>query len=189
MCEPWDIYREYIDAKFIREYTQDIIEGNNLHIDKDILYWIKIWKVQQLTVYDFDFNRLPIEYDYHQGGGFGSKNSLVTKAKNMYHEYGHNSDNIEDPLYELFQKIDEFEVNLPQLTDFVLPGGEISVAQCHVSRTICRRAERRILEFSEQYPVKPTTIKYINRLSDFLFVLSRKLAYDKNVMEEKWKKD
>jgi len=85
--------------------------------------------------------------------------------------------------------IDRYEENLPALSDFVLPGGELSVAQCHVARTICRRAERRIVEFAENNKVQMTTIKYVNRLSDFLFVLSRKLTFDKNVAERKWKKE
>ncbi len=85
--------------------------------------------------------------------------------------------------------IDELEEHLPKLTGFVLPGGELSVAQCHVARTVCRRAERRVVEFADSYPVQSETIKYINRLSDFLFVLARKLAFDKNVDEVDWEKD
>jgi cob(I)alamin adenosyltransferase len=85
--------------------------------------------------------------------------------------------------------IDKFEVDLPELTHFILPGGEFAVAQCHVARTICRRAERRIIEFSEQAIVQAKIIKYINRLSDFLFVLARRVAFDKNVKEAKWQKE
>lgn len=84
--------------------------------------------------------------------------------------------------------IDSFEENLPELSNFVLPGGELSVAQCHVARTICRRAERRILEFAENSKVQAETIKYINRLSDFLFVLARKLTFDNKVEEVHWSK-
>ena len=85
--------------------------------------------------------------------------------------------------------IDQYEQSLPEITHFILPGGEISSAQCHFARTVCRRAERRILEFAEQNNVEPETVQYINRLSDFLFVLARKLANDKNAGELKWKKD
>lgn len=85
--------------------------------------------------------------------------------------------------------IDKFENTLPALTQFILPGGEPSVAQCHVARTICRRAERRILEFSAVSAVQTEIVKYINRLSDFLFVLSRKLANEKKMIELAWKKD
>jgi cob(I)alamin adenosyltransferase len=85
--------------------------------------------------------------------------------------------------------IDEFENHLPELTHFILPGGELSVAQCHVARTVCRRAERRIIEFSANAEVQSEIIKYVNRLSDFLFVLSRKLANDNNLEEKAWKKE
>ena len=85
--------------------------------------------------------------------------------------------------------IDKFEDNLPKLTHFVLPGGELTIAQCHIARTVCRRAERRIVEFAENSPVQIETIKYVNRLSDFLFVLARKLAFDKNIGEVYWTKD
>lgn len=95
----------------------------------------------------------------------------------------------EENIKVLENAIDEFEKHLPELKGFVLPGGEISVAQCHVSRTVCRRAERRIVEFAEGNSVQPEIIKYINRLSDFLFVLARKLAFDNNVSEVNWTKD
>lgn len=85
--------------------------------------------------------------------------------------------------------IDLFEQELPELTNFILPGGNFATAQCHIARTICRRAERRILEFAENAAVSPTTIKYVNRLSDFLFVLSRKLAADNGSPEISWEKE
>lgn len=87
----------------------------------------------------------------------------------------------------LEKAIDKFEEDLPELKNFILPGGELSVAQCHMARTICRRAERRIIEFAEQIPVQPEIVKYINRLSDFLFVLARKLGNNKGNEETQWK--
>ncbi|WP_347841082.1 cob(I)yrinic acid a,c-diamide adenosyltransferase [uncultured Draconibacterium sp.] len=88
---------------------------------------------------------------------------------------------------EMLEKaIDVFNEQLPDLRNFILPGGELSAAQCHVARTICRRAERRILEFAEQAPVQSELIKYMNRLSDYLFVLARKLSFDKGVEETTW---
>lgn len=85
--------------------------------------------------------------------------------------------------------IDKYQKQLPELTHFVLPGGNLTSAQCHVARTVCRRAERRILEFAEQSKVQTEIIIYINRLSDFFFVLSRKLAFDNNIEEFAWEKD
>ena len=88
---------------------------------------------------------------------------------------------------EIEDAIDDLEKGLPELRQFILPGGDIVVSQCHIARTVCRRAERRILEFSDQNPVQPGILKYINRLSDFLFILSRKQAFDKGANETPWK--
>jgi cob(I)alamin adenosyltransferase len=89
----------------------------------------------------------------------------------------------------LEKNIDLLEEDLPELTQFILPGGDMAAAQCHVARTVCRRAERRILEFSEQGKVEPEIIRYMNRLSDFLFVLSRKLSAIGGSEEKPWNKD
>ncbi len=79
---------------------------------------------------------------------------------------------LEDGVKELEKKIDEIELKLPKLARFILPqGGEVS-ALGHITRTICRRAEREVAEFSSQSSI----IKYLNRLSDFLFVLARLYA-------------
>ncbi len=93
----------------------------------------------------------------------------------------------EENIAQLEEAIDQFEQDLPQLTHFILPGGDIVVAQCHVARTVCRRAERRIIEFAELQPVQPEVVRYINRLSDFLFVLARKLGAERGVDESPWK--
>lgn len=87
----------------------------------------------------------------------------------------------------LENSIDELEEELPELTRFILPGGDLAAAQCHVARTVCRRAERRILEFAQHRNVQPEIIRYMNRLSDFLFVLARKLAAISGVDEKPWK--
>lgn len=85
--------------------------------------------------------------------------------------------------------IDRYELSLPELNHFIIPGGHPASAQCHVARTVCRRAERRVLEFAGNLPTHLNTIKYLNRLSDFLFVLSRKLAYENGAEETAWVKD
>jgi cob(I)alamin adenosyltransferase len=82
--------------------------------------------------------------------------------------------------------IDKMEEEIPELKHFILPGGDQVVAQCHVARTICRRAERRIVEFAEQEEVEKELIKFINRLSDFLFVLARFTGFRKGVDETRW---
>jgi len=82
--------------------------------------------------------------------------------------------------------IDRLEDELPELKNFIIPGGDPAAASCHVARTICRRAERRIVEFSEQNKVQPEIIKFINRLSDLLFVMARKLNSVNNEQERRW---
>jgi len=97
---------------------------------------------------------------------------------------------ITDANIELLEKaIDRYETNLPELNHFIIPGGDPASAQCHVARTVCRRAERRVLEFAESLPTHFNTIRYLNRLSDFLFVLSRKLASENGAEETAWVKD
>jgi cob(I)alamin adenosyltransferase len=78
-----------------------------------------------------------------------------------------------------------FEV-LPKLNHFILPAGCQAAAFAHVARTVCRRAERRIVELAEKADVDKNLVKYINRLSDYLFVLSRKLNQDRKVAETPW---
>ncbi len=92
-----------------------------------------------------------------------------------------------EDIEQLESTIDAYENSLPELKSFILPGGELSAAQCHIARTVCRRAERRIVEFAEQNLVQTETVKYINRLSDFLFVLARKLSFESGTEETEWK--
>ncbi len=72
--------------------------------------------------------------------------------------------------------LDGFNADLPALKDFILPGGGMAAAQCHLARTICRRAERAVVTLSHHDAVRPQAIRYLNRLSDLLFVVSRVLA-------------
>lgn len=93
----------------------------------------------------------------------------------------------EEDIVRLEKAIDRMNESLPTLTSFILPGGNIVVSHCHVARTICRRAERITIRLSELHPVDALNIKYINRLSDYLFVLARKLGKDLNATETPWK--
>ncbi len=86
----------------------------------------------------------------------------------------------------LEEAMDKMEEALPPLKYFVLPGGDPCVSYCHISRTICRRAERRILEMGESMDVNTWVVRYINRLSDYLFVLSRHLSKHFNTNEIPW---
>lgn len=86
----------------------------------------------------------------------------------------------------LERAIDTMEITLEPLQYFVLPGGHINVSYCHIARTVCRRAERLCVALYNTEKIHPLIVKYLNRLSDFLFVLSRKTAHDLNVEEVKW---
>lgn len=89
---------------------------------------------------------------------------------------------------EIEQEIDEMDAGLPPLRAFVLPGGARGAAVCHVCRTVCRRAERLIISLSESCLVGDTLLEYMNRLSDYLFVLSRKINLSEQADEIFWDK-
>lgn len=86
----------------------------------------------------------------------------------------------------LESEIDAMTVKLPSLSSFILPGGHQAVSLCHIVRTVCRRAERRIVELQQTNHVPEIIIRFINRLSDYFFVLSRSLSSDFQLDEIKW---
>ncbi|MEA1898213.1 MAG: cob(I)yrinic acid a,c-diamide adenosyltransferase [Bacteroidota bacterium] len=94
---------------------------------------------------------------------------------------------VEQDILELEKEIDRMESVLAPLQSFILPGGHTSVSYCHISRTICRRAERSVLKVKVTLQNKDMVEKYLNRLSDYLFVLSRSLAYYLKTQEMPWK--
>jgi len=86
----------------------------------------------------------------------------------------------------LEEEIDRMNDTLPPLTNFVLPGGHTTVSFCHIARCVCRRAERQTSFLHENEPVEEHVLIYLNRLSDYLFVLARKLSKDLHAEEIKW---
>jgi len=86
----------------------------------------------------------------------------------------------------LEQEMDAMDADLPQMTHFVLPGGHQTVSFCHIARCVCRRAERLATALNDIEPFESNTLKYLNRLSDYLFVLARKLSKDLQAEEVKW---
>jgi cob(I)alamin adenosyltransferase len=92
----------------------------------------------------------------------------------------------ENSIEFLENEIDSMEIELPQMTHFILPGGHQAVSFCHVARCVCRRAERLSVELNDEDPLNDDILKYLNRLSDYLFVLARKLSKDLSVEEIKW---
>jgi len=92
----------------------------------------------------------------------------------------------EEHIALLEHEMDSMNEKLPDLTHFILPGGNTAVSYCHIARTVCRRAERRATLLNEAEPLDPLVLKYLNRLSDYLFVLARKLSNDLNAEEIQW---
>jgi cob(I)alamin adenosyltransferase len=94
---------------------------------------------------------------------------------------------VEADITELEKMIDQMNEDLPEMRSFVLPGGHLSVSNTHVARCVCRRAERAVVDLSQSEETPEITIRYLNRLSDFLFVLARKLTLELGVKETPWK--
>ena len=93
---------------------------------------------------------------------------------------------LETDIQFLESQIDTMEESLPPMTHFVLPGGHTTVSYCHIARCVCRRAERLAVHLNDFEPTNQMVIIYLNRLSDYLFVLARKLSYDLKAEEVQW---
>ncbi|MCH4551261.1 cob(I)yrinic acid a,c-diamide adenosyltransferase [Aestuariibaculum lutulentum] len=92
----------------------------------------------------------------------------------------------EENIIRLEEEMDTMDAALPPMTHFVLPGGHQTVSFCHIARCVCRRAERLATALNDIEPVDANCLIYLNRLSDYLFVLARKLSYDLQADEIKW---
>ena len=95
----------------------------------------------------------------------------------------------EQDIKVLEEEIDEMNKSLPGLRHFILPGGATIVSYCHIARTVCRRAERIVIRLKEKNPMDVIIIKYLNRLSDYFFVLARKSGHDLGASEIQWVTD
>ena len=92
----------------------------------------------------------------------------------------------DDDIVVLEEAMDQMNDNLPPMTHLLLPGGHPVVSFSHVARCVCRRAERRVIELHQEEPVDANVIKYLNRLSDYFFVLSRHLGHQEGIAEIEW---
>lgn len=95
----------------------------------------------------------------------------------------------EADISKIEEHLEEYNKNLPSLKDFILPGGSKAAALCHVARSTCRRAERRVVSLSKSGDVSPVAQQYLNRLSDLLFVLARHLNRYAKVGDVIWQRD
>ena len=93
----------------------------------------------------------------------------------------------EGEIIRMEQEVDQIMKELPERQGFILPGGCPEAAQAHVCRTVCRRAERRIVSLAEEATVTPEVLQYVNRLSDYFFVLAKKLNFIVGKSEKVWK--
>jgi cob(I)alamin adenosyltransferase len=118
--------------------------------------------------------------------------SMLLKVQEMLMRYaatvacckGYEMD--EDDVVMLECEIDELQKTLPPQKHFIIPGGSIAAAQCHVARCVCRRAERLMVALSEAVNTPPILLRLLNRLSDYLFVLSRSIVAEAQVAEKTW---
>ncbi len=108
---------------------------------------------------------------------------LATEPGNIKVKIPHLND---DDTAFLEKEIDAMQASLPPLRSFILPGGHTAVSFCHLARTVCRRAERLVIRLHETEPVNPHVITFLNRLSDYLFMLSRIISHDLHVEESPW---
>ena len=131
----------------------------------------------------------------------GEDKDLIIRIQNNLFSVCSNlaTDQSQTPLYDsarlpdgeiqvLEHKVDEIMNLLPERQGFILPGGTQAAAQAHVCRTVCRRAERRIVALSVVAQISPETLQYVNRLSDYLFVLAKKINFNAGVSEIIWQK-
>lgn len=94
-----------------------------------------------------------------------------------------------EDIKDLEEGIDALDAEVPKANAFILPGGTVPSAQAHVARTVCRRAERLIVALARENYVSPTLLKYVNRLSDYLFILARAYNFNAHVEDLIWEKD
>jgi cob(I)alamin adenosyltransferase len=133
---------------------------------------------------------LPVDY---------SERQLLLRVQNNLFNVGTHlaTDQSQTPLYAsahlpkgetelLEERIDQINGELPEPQGFILPGGVPAAAQAHVCRTVCRRAERNIDSLMQVATVGPEIVKYVNRLSDYLFVLAKKINFNNDVKEILW---
>ncbi len=114
---------------------------------------------------------------------------LFTIGSNLASQPGKNMitpDLLEEDISLLETSIDKMQEKLEPLTHFIMPGGSQSISAAHLARTVCRRAERRCVTLFNESSVEPIIILYLNRLSDFFFVLGRWLAEREGITEIKW---
>lgn len=165
------------------------VQKNNLRIESygtvdELNSYIGLIKDQEINQ-EIKQSLLKIQHDLFTLGAM-----LATPPEKESLKNGNERLNIpkvnEESICFLENEIDKMDAELPQMTHFILPGGHTTVSFCHVARCVCRRAERLSVALNEYEHLNSAILKYLNRLSDYLFVLARKLSKDLKVEEIKW---
>ncbi|PQJ76137.1 cob(I)yrinic acid a,c-diamide adenosyltransferase [Polaribacter gangjinensis] len=165
------------------------VQKNNLRIESygtvdELNAYIGMIKDQEIST-EIKQSLLKIQHDLFTLGAM-----LATPPEKETLKNGTDRLNIpkidENSILFLENEIDQMEATLPQMTHFILPGGHTTVSFCHIARCVCRRAERLTVALNEQESINQTILMYLNRLSDYLFVLARKLSHDLSIEEIKW---
>lgn len=165
------------------------VQKNNLRIESygtvdELNSYIGLIKDHEIS-FEIKQSLLKIQHDLFTLGAM-----LATPPEKETLKNGNERLNIpkvdEKSILYLENEIDKMDAELPQMTHFILPGGHVAVSFCHVARCVCRRAERLSVALKEHEHLNSAILKYLNRLSDYLFVLARKLSKDLSVEEIKW---
>jgi cob(I)alamin adenosyltransferase len=132
-----------------------------------------------------------IELKAHKNLLISIQENLFTTGSILAVEEGKSFDYIpelkDECVKDLELEMDRMDNRLPEMKNFVLPGGHPLISYCHIARCVCRRAERIVIALSNVEKIDDIIIRYLNRLSDFLFVLGRELALDLGVEEIPWR--
>ena len=165
------------------------VSKNNIRIDSygtidELNAWLGLIRDQEVDTYSKNLLALLQEKLFTVGAILATdpNKAILKSGKERLNIPKINASDIE----LLENEMDYMNDSLPPMTHFILPGGHTTVSYCHIARTVCRRAERMATALFEEAPFDENVMSYINRLSDFLFVLARKLSKDLKAEEIKW---
>ena len=165
------------------------VSKNNIRIDSygtidELNAWLGLIRDQEVDTYSKNLLVLIQEKLFTVGAILATdpNKAILKSGKERLNIPKINASDIE----LLENEMDYMNDSLPPMTHFILPGGHTTVSYCHIARTVCRRAERMATALFEEAPFDENVMSYINRLSDFLFVLARKVSKDLKAEEIKW---
>jgi cob(I)alamin adenosyltransferase len=157
--------QERVSKDHVRIEAIGTVDELNAHLGLLLAHQIPDFLVQALT---------PIQHElFDLGGELSTPPTVIINGAQVQ---------------SLEKRLDTLNENLPPLREFILPGGTVAASLCHVARTTCRRAERRLVSLAKAETVNPESLKYLNRLSDVLFVVARRLVREGGASEILWER-